>query len=422
MNIVFTGNCQMFWLQEYYRRCIAPDRQDVVAYIDPRAPPSEADRQRSDAADLIVEQRLEFAGSAGALGRAGTPRHAVPLVAAHFLWPFAGTPHPANRPMPGLSFGPYPNELGDSFLNRMIARGVDPTTAVDCYLAQDLATVAHLSRRKELALGLQQERDTATGYRIAPLIEGRVRVEPVFFTPTHPRLPIFHALLSQFLQHMAVPAATVARVIRGIRTSPFGPDALPIHPAVGRHFELGYATAEAEYEQRREGRFTFRGFAERYMRYAWNADLAAGLALRGGGGDDNVALPLLQRGLARSPRSALGHAAMSEILARRDRLDDAIAEARASIAHAPHDVHMRLPLCHLLARTGDVTAAAEACRAAVAVDPDDAAALWTAAQILPQVGCRDEAIAALRRAADTVLPHDGLEPHIHAKLQALQAG
>jgi hypothetical protein len=27
-----------------------------------------------------------------------------------------------------------------------------------------------------------------------------------------------------------------------------------------------------------------------------------------------------------------------------------------------------------------------------------------------------------RNAADTVLPHDGLEPHIHAKLQALQAG
>jgi Flp pilus assembly protein TadD len=418
-RVVFIGNCQMFWLQEYYRRCVAPDSNDEVTYIEARQPLSPRDRVALESAELLVEQRLEFTQLVDPPGVTITAhRHQLPQVTANFLWPFAGQPHPLNSKAPGLPFGPYPDELGDTFLNRMIADKVDVETAVETYCTLDIDKVASLDRRKEISIGLQRERDAATGYLFADLIETSFRQEKVFFTPHHPCVSVFRALVQQFFERMALARGTIERVVRSIRASPFGPDSLPIHPYIGQHFGIGFATAEQRYEQRREGQFTFREYAERYMRFAWNAELAEGLALSHGG-DSNTAGALLATGLMRSPGSAAGHAAMSRILAQRNRIAEAVKEASLAVACAPDQAHPRIELCHLLARANDTAAAAQAAREAVAADPDDAGALHILAHMLTQLGHRDEAIAALRHACEVVMPHDGLVPHIHAYLNDL---
>ena len=420
-KLVFVGNCQMFWLHEYYRRYVAPDHHDVVTYIDPRQSPSAEQCEALRAADLLVEQRLEFSQVeySGGLNIAAA-RHSVPQVTGSFLWPFAGQPHPLNRAAPGLPFGPYPDEIGDGFLNRMIADKVDAATALETYCALDVAKVAGLDRRKEIAIGLQRERDSATGYRFADLIETSFRHERLFVTPNHPCLRIFRALVRQFLDHMAVRRDTIDRIERGIRASPFGRESLPVHPAVGRHFGIAFVTASECYEQRQEGHFTFREYAENYLGFAWNPELAEGIALSRGD-DLKRAGELLSAGLRRSPSSAAGHAAMSHVLAQQDRLPDAIAEARLAIACAPDQAQHCITLSHLLARIGDVDAAARASRAAVSADPDDAGALLLWGHTLAGQGRRDEAIAVLRRACDVVMPHDALEAHIKARLQDVLA-
>jgi tetratricopeptide (TPR) repeat protein len=420
-KVVFLGNCQIFWLQEYYRRCIAPDRQDEVTYIDPRQPVSSQHRVALQMAELLVEQRLEFDNVAGPPDvTIAAHRHQVPQVSASFLWPFAGQPHPLNAKAPGLPFGPYPDELGDTFLNRMIADKVEVETAVEIYCKLDVNKVANLDRRMEISLGLQRERDAATGYRFADLIETSFRQERVFSTPNHPCVAVFRVLVQQFFARMSVGRSTIEQVVRSIRSSPFGPDTLPIHPNVGRHFGIRFATPDERYEQRPEGNFTFREYAERYMRFAWNPELAEGIALSNGD-DPAAAGALLEIGLQRSPGSAVGHAAMSRVLARQNRLAEAVEAARRAVACAPDLVHLRIGLSHLLTRTGNAAAAALAAREAIGNDPDDAAALHRWAQIRAHSGRRDEAIAALRHACKVVMPHDGLEPRIHAYLNDLLA-
>jgi Tfp pilus assembly protein PilF len=416
-KLVFVGNCQMFWLHEYYRRYVAPDHNDEVTYLDPRQSPSAAQCAALQAADLLVEQRLEFSRvEYPARVTISAARHSIPQVSGRFLWPFGGQPHLLNRVAPGLPFGPYPDEIGDGFLNRMIVDKVDAATAVETYCALDVASVAGLDRRLELAIGMQRERDAATGYQFTDVIETSFRHERLFVTPNHPRLRIFRALVRQFLEHMAVRRDTIDRIERGMRASPFGRESLPVHPAVGRHFGITFATEDQRYEQRQEGHFTFREYAENYLRFAWNAELAEGIALSRGD-DPNRAGELLHAGLQRSPESAAGHAAMSHVLAKQDRLAEAIAEARLAIACAPDQARHCVSLNHLLARAGNVEAAARASRAAVSADPDDAAALLLWGHTLARQGRRDEAIATLRHAYDVVLPHHELEARIRARLQ-----
>ena len=81
-------------------------------------------------ADVMVRV-LDLAPKAGLDDLALTaPRVKVPTVSAGFLWPFAGKSHPRNEPSWLCPLGRYTGELGDSYLNRLIAQGLDPEEAV----------------------------------------------------------------------------------------------------------------------------------------------------------------------------------------------------------------------------------------------------------------------------------------------------
>ena len=113
----------------------------------------------------------------------------MPHVAGAFLWPYTGQSHPKNAAAPFLDeAGPYPAELGDSFLNRMIVAGVPAEQAVQTYLSTDVATVRRVDRLQELVLDKQRDRDLACGYGFADLISARFRQERLFRSPNHPEV------------------------------------------------------------------------------------------------------------------------------------------------------------------------------------------------------------------------------------------
>ncbi len=75
--------------------------------------------------------------------------------------------------------GPYGAELGDLFLNRMIAAGTPPDQAVAEYL-RSTCPLRRIDRMLELLLEKQRNRDAACGFQIADHIEAQFR------TPTIP--------------------------------------------------------------------------------------------------------------------------------------------------------------------------------------------------------------------------------------------
>jgi hypothetical protein len=152
-RIVFVGTCQLQALHGLFARYVVPQTGDELAYIPSydRLQPHDLEVLRQ--ADLIVEQLQDFELKAD-IGAAasGVERHRVPLLAAGFLWPLAGQPHPGNQQLPPETLSRFTQETSDSFLNRMILKGVDPQEAVRTYLTLDLNRMVGLDRLYEISI------------------------------------------------------------------------------------------------------------------------------------------------------------------------------------------------------------------------------------------------------------------------------
>jgi Flp pilus assembly protein TadD len=432
-------------LSELYRKFVGSYSGDQVSYIPSYEDLGDEDGRALAQADILVQQILDFEPRVDlSITKAGVQHHLVPFVTAAFLWPFATEAHIRNKPLPFLRDGPYPPQIGDAYLNRKIAAGIDPKTAVAEYLDQDLARIAHLDRRYELTMEKQRQRDNIAGYNLADLIDRSFRSEAVFLSPAHPELRIARELVTQFFAAMSVANDAIVRLEREMLVTPFPKDELPIHPSVCRHFGLNFiADPDAQrYRYRYEGSFTFREFALRYMKYEWNCDLDEGVALSTSG-NDTEAVEKLSAALLRSPQSGDGYLYLAEPLARLGRLDDAIevtrkalelaptrpaacynllshlllqrgddqqalAVARQAVALDPSDVHHNAHLGALLKQSGDLTGAEEAFHRASRLSPPNAHALTQLGEVRAEKGLFEQGISALRRAIEIEPAEAGL--------------
>jgi tetratricopeptide (TPR) repeat protein len=94
-----------------------------------------------------------------------------------------------------------------------------------------------------------------------------------------------------------------------------------------------------------EGGYTFLEYALRYMDYVWNADLPLGIHLSRHG-DTHEAIEVLQRAVAASPRSAIGHSVLSTLMAREGQLAEAVILAWRAVELAPEDQHLARVAAH----------------------------------------------------------------------------
>jgi tetratricopeptide (TPR) repeat protein len=335
LSTVFVGNCQMGALCSLYRRLLPSDSDHDVTYIASYQDATEEARQTVAQATAVVQQVLNFAPRIGDLATKAKV-YLVPHASAAFLWPFAGSPHPLNRPEPTIEqSGPYNGELGDIFLNRMIAAGASQASAVADYLGADASTVARAERMMELHLENQRQRDAACDIQIADRIEAQLQTTRLFRSPNHPEPIMACWMAEELFARMGEHPAAISRLMAG------QPDALPatetpIHPAVVRHFGLTYAAPDRRYRYFDEGGFTFVEYVGRYMRYEWNALLAEGLSLLRQKQTD-LAVAKLEKALPTAPRSATARMALVETLARLGRLKDAIEYACQAVEIEPEN-------------------------------------------------------------------------------------
>jgi tetratricopeptide (TPR) repeat protein len=339
-HVVFLGNCQAGTLALLYRTVIAPETGERVTYLASYVAADEKAASEVASAGLLVRQRLDFAPKTDGLTTVGRTVE-FPLVSAPFLWPCSGRRRAADLPAPHLDpLGAYNAELGDSFLDNLIARGVPPAEAVEHYRAADIVSLRHVDRMREMVLDKQRARDEACdGYEIASYIDSRINSQKLFRTANHPELPLTFHLAAQVFQRMGVSDALVAKAL-DYKGGLFPDTEAPIHPSILAHFNLAYADANTTYRFYDEGRFTFADYAYRYMEGAWNAELYLGFHLAQIGNADE-AIATLRRALDRSPGSSRGHSVLANLLSGKGNLDEAVIHSGQATQLAPENDHLK---------------------------------------------------------------------------------
>ena len=370
-KIAFIGNCQLQAMYFLYDRFVRPRTGDKLDYLPSYQALTDAQRRATAQAEIVVEQVFDFEQKAGSIEVDPAARRVqVPTVTAGFLYPFSGQPHPRNTPStcPALRDGPYPAQLGDAYLNRMIKSGIDPEAAVEQYLQEDINSRVELDRLFEIVIEKQKQRDRGAGFSLAETIADRFREEALFLTRDHPNLRLSVALASQFFAIIGAEKREIERLESELRLPPFPRSELPIHPSIAAHFQLRFAPPERQYRMF-DGFFTFREFALRYMRFEINQELLDGIEIERKGGDPATAAEKLALALAKTPGSAAGQFEHGCALGRQGKVREAIEAVQTAIRLDPGPAPFHAAVARLLARAEEPEKAILAIRQALEREP-----------------------------------------------------
>lgn len=417
--MAFVGNCQAAALGNFYRDVGSNRLEEDVAYVDDLGLDDAQLRDLLDGVDTIVAVERDFDyGLQELRSRPGTRFYTFPMVFGGFIWPFATEPHVHNVMERPISDGPYPTQRSDSFLNRLIVKGVSPEDALEQYLALDIVKVAHVDRLRELFIDQQRARDERTGFDIASFIDEQFAVRSLYMSPHHPNAPLFGLVARQLFERMGVAPDAIEAGLRTNDVYPYSREELPIHPRIVDHFGLSYIGPDQRYRFNEEGDCTFEEYVLKYMRYENNPDLRRGIYFSSQ--DPHVALQHLDAGLPRSPQSSRGWAAKGYCLERLGRAEEAHQSYTRATQIAPDVVDSWLGLVRSTAACGRLTEAREIAERAVAAFPTHALARQTLAEMLVKSGERDMA-AAQAREATRLLPGRASVRHVCSIVLA-QAG
>jgi hypothetical protein len=306
-RIVFAGGQQMRALARTYRAEVATETDEDIIYIGAEAIGRDAARRAMDAADVLVSEMLDTGSVLSEeMLRPGAELLRVPHVAADFLWPNAGRPHPKNRGEFVIQGGPYPADFGDAFLDSMMDEGITEDEAVERYLALDLVGTAGVGAMRDARHAAQTRLDEATGIALAEFIDGNFRHHGLFLSRERPGLPLVRRITAMVFRRLDADPGKAGRV----RQSPYPGGSLPIHPSVASHFGLTYMPSDRRFAMNDEGRFTFEEYCRRYYRFEWNEALHVAMARAEE--DPAGAIPALESALLRSPGSRRGQRALEK--------------------------------------------------------------------------------------------------------------
>jgi hypothetical protein len=337
-KVIFIGNCQLLALHNLYQRFVVPDQPTVAVYVPSYADPAPSVAQEIANADHLVVQVVHFTPKIGDIVSDAT-RHLIPHVWAPFIWPHFGEGHPHNKSHPFCAEGPYPAELGDRYLNRLIAAGVTPDEAVTKYSQLDLSKDAE--RWYEISMDSQRKRDLLCQVDTVGIIDGHIRSEYLFRTANHPTDRIMKYLAIEVFNRIGAPSDAIRQMSDNPLPTVMPTEQMPIHPSVIQHFGLQYVNQNSKYSFRHEGAFTFDEWTYRYMRCDWCEDLQHGMFLffqNDFAGSEHY----LRLAVTQTPRSPMVFAYLAEALWRLQRPREAALWMAQAAAMAPEDEYIRM--------------------------------------------------------------------------------
>jgi Flp pilus assembly protein TadD len=366
-------------------------------------------------ADVVVEQMFDSSTQIRASNvRPGAKWFRFPLVYGLFLWPYSTQAHVQNQSYPFLPSGPYPDEFGDRFLNRMIGR-VPFEEAINKYMDLDVPAHANLDRLYELNMASQRERDQLSGIDVATLIEQNFRNEPLFVSKGHPTKRLFDHIATTLFRNMGVPEDEIRLATGSYVRSTLQRDELPVHHGVIAHYGLTYLTKDSTYRYLQEGKITFKQYISRYFLYDWNPELHEGayLAIHSDQAPEDV-LALLERGLARSPQSDMGWRAMSHLLVRLGRLGEARYAGRRAVIADSENPENHGCLASVLVRMDNLAKAEETLRTALEIHPLGTKFHQALADVLSRSGRPQDAV-------EYAVPLSPGDPNVYSLLDRVRS-
>jgi hypothetical protein len=277
-KIVFIGNCQCRIYHNLYVDNFARRLGDAVSFVPSFYFPAPSVLDLVADADVVVAQVFDTDAAFGLHnGPTNARRVLFPNVTGMFLWPTGGVSHPLNKKDEYLPFGPYDVDWGDRWLNRKLNGGELSDREVDAiveeYLALDLASTAMVGSKYDLLIDLQRERDEATGFACASIIESQFQHTKLFHNPSSCQLPIVRHVAGTMFRELGASAADVASMLDDMPTTPFLHTDRPIHPSVIRFFGLSYVSEDTRYRALTGEWLDLREYVRRYLRYDWNVAL-----------------------------------------------------------------------------------------------------------------------------------------------------
>jgi cytochrome c-type biogenesis protein CcmH/NrfG len=358
-QVRIVGNCQAWAMASFYRDFVGAPNGEDVRVVEDLGMDTAALRLSVQGADTVIVQERDFKHGLSKEELGGNFEvFGFPMVMAGFMWPYANEAHVRNVSESPISDGPYPAQMGDSYLNRLISKGTSVDDALELYLSLDIGKAAHLDRLMELYLDRQRQRDAAVGFSIAPVIEAEFRTRKLFLTAEHPDTWLFGVMAKQLLESMNVPSAVISNALATLTRSPFPPTELPLHPGVIKHFGLTFADPNDSYRFADEGDISFSEYVCRYMRYESNSVLREAIYMAGKE-DPSLTLQRLDVALERSPLSIRGHSTRAEMFRMLSRLPEAEAAYWEAIRLDPDNADHYVALSRMLSHASQWDRAAE---------------------------------------------------------------
>ena len=410
-NIVFTGNCQANSVHRLFAAAVAPITGDDVQFVPCFLDLSDHSKKYLEEADIVVSQILDSPQvvSLNTLRQSHqiNPMAQViefPLISGAFLWPHAGSIHVLNQSMQYFAPGPFGQDFGNTFLNREILRGSDPSIATDAYLDLDIAQQIDLDRLYELHRIALQKKDARSGFTCADFIDTWYRKECLFQSQTvlSRRLNLY--LASVVFSRLGI-EKNIIEVVHLNTWTILGPHTeVPIHPSIIKHFDLEYVTSESRYLYYTGENLTFRRYVEKYLQYDYNDPLFRALYANDWDKSSSAGrkrwIAQIRTGLSASEGSASAYFELSNLLFLEGHAAAALDAMQTACELDPRNVRYRTFLSIRLKDGGKFGRAEEILRIGLIEWPGVAILWYTLSDVLRLQGKFEQAAQAAARAAE----------------------
>jgi tetratricopeptide (TPR) repeat protein len=401
-KITFVGNCQAETLSELYKKYIAPARNDLAVFVKREQFDEPISTVHLESADIIVGVQADFLNSLNGLDLPpNTQVFLVPVVAAPFLWPFAGkqsTLKNVNWERRGVDFS-------DWYLERLLrSKGGSPDDVIREYLSLDVNKIINLDRLLEISLEKQSERDERLGFSVAKSIKENFRLRKLFRSFGHSETELQMEVARTLFVQMGTSHSQVSEMERASTSDnlPMQQHNAPIHPSIIRHFSFDWVADNSRYFLW-DRYVTFEENVRFYVKGVWSNLVERGLRYAGEGLMEE-ATATLEDALLLHPHSAKVRMALAEIAVKKRDLEAALTYIEQALSCPYPDAsywHAKAQVLSAIDRTDE---AIEAAGCAIGSDPASPVYPAFRADLLERTGAYDQSYQDRLRAVHSA-PH-----------------
>ncbi|MDQ0468010.1 WcbI family polysaccharide biosynthesis putative acetyltransferase [Labrys wisconsinensis] len=210
-TIVLIGNCQAQAVVERLRRAYAEIEDVNLRWVPSYREVTPEFVEMINSAWLVCDQMGDFRQRAlDSVHLGERPIAYFPVLSLSALWPASTRPHPHHRPTPDFPLGMFPGmQYCDEKANEIIRTVADPQEAFETYMSLNFATAFRLERLLDMNRTKLKNLGEKTGFDAWSLYEANLQHRRLHHTNLHPTNFVLDAVTDYLIERIDLP--TVAR-------------------------------------------------------------------------------------------------------------------------------------------------------------------------------------------------------------------